>query len=276
VPCARSRTCGLDQHVVPSSRQPDEINRICHVYPFLVDDDRNVPIAPATLDGVAGDERDDGGAVGQPFFRARTASSVYTNFLAGAFMNSTCLSRAALAVACVLCVTGASAQSAQAHSVQASVLATSIRFNGSNASGVGFEGQFRFNRVHESERGVLSLGLGVQSTSHQFTGSKMTIVGAFAEPRYMFAGSSEKFFPYLSARLAVLRQSSATLSSTTGGAAGGGAGFGYKLSKRVNLDFGASLLVQTFGEAAVVGSSQRYKFSPFLGYAAKAGLSLGL
>ena len=202
--------------------------------------------------------------------------SLLANFLARTFMNRFQLMRAVAALVCVLCSRSACAQSEQAHSLQASFLVTTIRFNGSNAGGNGFEGQFRFNHTRITERGVLSIGVGGQTTQHELPGSSITIAGAFIEPRFAFAGSSSKFFPYVSARLAVLRQSSPDMNSTYGGAVGAGAGFAYAINTRTNLDIGAGLLVQTFATTTVSGSIQQYAFKPFPGYAAKAGISLGL
>lgn len=180
---------------------------------------------------------------------------------------------AGLAIACICLGAQVRAQSAQPHSLQASLLATTIRINDVRANGLGFEGQFRFNRVKDMEHGVVSVGIGGQFSTHDFPAAQFQITGLFLEPRFAFPG--ERLFPYLAARLAVLRQSSDITKGSFGGAAGGGAGFAYVLTPRVNLDVGAALLIQTFANTTLTGSSQPYKFDSVLGYAAKAGFNFG-
>src|SRR5262245_55619819 len=79
------------------------------------------------------------------------------------------------------------AQSAQVYSLQGSGLTTSLRFNGSDASGAGFEVQLRHNQLKDFSAGVFSLGFGYQSTKHKPLGTEFEINGLFLEPRIAFA-----------------------------------------------------------------------------------------
>ena len=65
------------------------------------------------------------------------------------------------------------------------------------------------------------------------------------------------------------------LESSYGYAGGGGGGFGYALSRSVNLDAGVAAVLQGFGNTTTKTSSREYAFNPFLGFAAKLGLSVG-
>lgn len=168
------------------------------------------------------------------------------------------------------------AQSAQPHGAQFSVLAGAISFKDTLQVGVGGEAQLRFNRVRVSENGVLSVGVGAQYTHHPFAaGQYFNITGAFLEPRYAFVVSSERFFPYIAGRLAVLQQSSNVVASSLGYAAGGGGGIGFALSRSVNLDLGAAVLLQGFGNSTTNTGRQPFEFKPFVGFATKLGLNFG-
>ncbi len=171
--------------------------------------------------------------------------------------------------------TGA-AQSAQPYSLQISGLGGAISFRDTLQAGAGAEVQFRFNHVHVSDAGVLSIGVGAQYTHHSFgSGQSFDVDGAFIEPRYAIAGSSERFFPYLSLRAGLLRQSSNVVNSSIGYAAGGGGGIGYALGSNVNLDIGAAVLAQKFGNTTIVASRAPYTFNTMVGFALKAGISIG-
>jgi hypothetical protein len=171
-----------------------------------------------------------------------------------------------------------SAQSRQPYSVQASVLATAINFNAQNVGGVGIEAQLRANRLAVSERGILSAGLGFQSSSHTSGSQRVDLRGVFLEPRYAFVLQSDRWFPYLAARIAVLRQSGNFATASNGFGAGAGGGVVVALSPRVNLDFGGAAIRQTFGDVTLTGTAQGTpaRFEPFFGYALKAGINLGL
>lgn len=192
-------------------------------------------------------------------------------------MPFTCRSCLAAIGLSLLCAAPAAAQSAQAVSLQVSGLAGAITFRDTLQFGAGAEAQIRFNRVLASDGGVLSIGVGAQYTHHSFAaGQRFDVTGEFLEPRYAFALSSERFFPYLSARIAVLRQTSNVVDASNGFAAGAGAGFGYALGRNLNLDVGAAVLVQQFGHTTITASRQPYAFGTMPGYALKIGLSIGL
>ncbi len=170
----------------------------------------------------------------------------------------------------------ASAQSAQKVSLQLAVLSTSIGGTGSSSTtGVGIEPQLRFNQLLSGERYVVSLGVGGQYTTHASGGDKLNIAGAFLEPRYVPVIGSGRVVPYLSGRLALLQQSSNFGSSSSGYAYGAGGGIVVSLSRRVNLDAGAQLVRQKFGDFEFTDGSPG-SFNPFTTYAAKIGFNLGL
>jgi hypothetical protein len=171
-----------------------------------------------------------------------------------------------------------SAQSAQKYGVQASVFTTGIPVNDGTLNGFGIEGQFRLNRLKDIEAtgGPLSLGIGGQYTSHSSADDRtLKVSGVFVEPRVVIdKGSAERFFPYVSARVAALRQSSDFASTTNGFAVGVGGGFGYKLGPSMNLDVGVAVLQQSFGDATTP-SGASFKFGSLISYAAKIGVNLG-
>jgi hypothetical protein len=181
-----------------------------------------------------------------------------------------------LLVCSVLAFRSGGAQSAQPYSLQISGLGGLLRFRDTLQVGTGGEAQLRFNHVAVSSAGVLSIGVGAQYTHHQFAaGQSFDVEGAFIEPRYAIAGSSERFFPYFALRGGVLRQSSNVVNSSYGYAAGGGGGIGYALGRHVNLDIGAIVLVQKFGDTKITATNAPYSFDTMLGLAVKAGLSIG-
>jgi hypothetical protein len=159
------------------------------------------------------------------------------------------------------------AQSAQKLSVQISPLFTGVfgsAYEGMDA-GPGIEAQLRYTPS------VWSFGGGFQYSSHgvseaELSGESVKLMGVFFEPRRVFDVGSVSYAPYVSARLAFLRQSidfsfveqgeTYDVSASASGAqinAGGGVLF--RLSPRVNLDVGATFGVINFGdvEASVAG-----------------------
>jgi hypothetical protein len=168
------------------------------------------------------------------------------------------------------------AQSAQKYALQIAVLSTSINSGdgSSSISGAGLEPQIRFNRLVSKEGFAVSLGLGAQYTRHSSGGDDLNISGAFLEPRFVPVIGSSNLFPYVSGRLALLRQSSNFGTSSNGYAYGAGGGIVIKLSKTVNLDAGAQLVRQKFGEF-VFNDGDPAEFLPFTTYAAKIGLNFG-
>jgi hypothetical protein len=182
----------------------------------------------------------------------------------------------ALALPLALPLARLGAQGAQAASVQVSVLATAIRFNERTTAGIGFEPQLRANRLWVTNGGVLSAGVGFQYSRHVRGPDHLTVTGGFAEPRFVFASSNARLFPYLAARLALLRQSNNFATSSSGSAIGGGGGFVYQLSDRLNLDVGGAFVRQTFGDITETATRRTLQFQAFGSYALKAGLNLGL
>ena len=175
------------------------------------------------------------------------------------------------------------AQSAQKYGFQIAALATSIRAGGSGTNGFGVEPQLRFNQVLPTgTRGMISLGLGAQYTTHSGGGERFTISGVFLEPRWVPAlkaasldAEEPRFIPYVSARLGILRQSSNFASSSSGSAFGAGGGFAIRINDVVNLDAGLQIVRQTFGDVVITNGNTRASFIPFNTYAAKVGLSIG-
>lgn len=172
------------------------------------------------------------------------------------------------------------AQGAQPFGLQLSLLSTSIRIGSGTAAsgGIGFEPQLRFNRLLRSERGVLSLGLGGQWTTHTSGVDEITITGGFVEPRWVPALPYERVFPYVAGRVAVLNQSNNFGTSSSGLAYGAGGGLAFVVNRRLNIDAGVTLVRQQFGDITLTrsGLSGTGSFPTVTTYAAKIGFSLGL
>lgn len=183
---------------------------------------------------------------------------------------------AAFALTSVLQSKAACAQSAQKYAVQLALLSTSINGSGGNRiGGTGVEPQVRYNLAYAKESlGGLTLGLGGQWTSHTASNDNMKITGIFLEPRWVPRTGSNRFFPYISGRLALLRQSSNFGTSSGGTGFGGGAGLAVKLTPTMNLDAGVALVRQQFGEF-VFSDNTPGEFNPFTTYAAKIGVTVG-
>ncbi len=165
---------------------------------------------------------------------------------------------AATAVLAALPAT-AHAQSAQRYSVQASGLFVGTfgeAYDGLS-SGPGVEAQFRVTPS------AWSFGFGVQASSHSFDDATLgaddiSLAGVFFEPRRVVDVGSSQFAPYLSARLAFLRQSldidvngTAVSASASGAQINGGGGVLIRLNPRVNLDLGATYGLINFGDVEV-------------------------
>jgi hypothetical protein len=176
--------------------------------------------------------------------------------------------------ACAL-ASPAIAQSAQPFGVQVGVLATSIESNGQRAGGIGVEPQLRFNRLPTPEGlGALSLGIGGQFTSHARGNDQLRITGVFLEPRWVPPLPSTRFFPYISGRFALLRVRGdfvfAQDGTSSGSGIGGGGGLAVRLTRTINLDFGAQALQQQFDP---IGTAV---FRSSIAYAVRAGVSVGV
>lgn len=209
-----------------------------------------------------------------PPLHARLARTMPTS------IRSRCIARthlAALVVALALPSLAIGAQSAQSVSAQLSLFGTTLSDGSGSSTGLGAEGQLRLNRVATSERlGALSLGAGGQWTSHDFRTGAVTLQGLFVEPRFAFARRIGAVYPYLSARLAWLQQSSAAWSSSSGSAFGAGGGLAWPVTSRVNVDLGLSWLSQSLGTARTARSGLAVSFPTLSSWAGKIGLSVGL
>lgn len=165
------------------------------------------------------------------------------------------------------------AQSAQPWSIQGSLLAAGQDIGGELVAGVGIEAQLRY-----TPPSLWSFGGGVQWSSHTSGPDTLDLMGLFFEPRYTVDIGSDRVAPYLAGRVALLRQTSnfAAVSeetSSNGAAVGGGGGLLIRATPRVNLDLGAALVYQTLGDATA--SNATVSFGSFVGYVAKAGVSIG-
>lgn len=150
------------------------------------------------------------------------------------------------------------AQSAQRWSIQISGI--SVGGGGDPFEGVstgfGGEAQIRYTA------GSFSLGAGFQFSRHDFDDPQLTqtvpikYYGPFIEPRYVIDVHSSRLAPYVSARLAWLRES-ANFQEFNGTASGsgfqgnGGGGVLVRLSSRINLDLGATFGAIHFGDFIV-------------------------
>lgn len=166
------------------------------------------------------------------------------------------------------------AQNAQPYAAQLSAFFTTIRAGNSNVAGAGVELQQRFNRLYATEGfGAVSLGIGGQYTVHTKVKDRLTIVGAFIEPRWVPATGSSTVFPYLSARLAVQQMTGefqfAEGGKSLGTAFGAGGGLAVKVTRSINLDAGAQLVRQQFGDIGALPFGSRTT------YTAKIGVSVG-
>jgi hypothetical protein len=137
------------------------------------------------------------------------------------------------------------AQTAQRFSFQFSGLYNTLggdTFEGVNP-GSGLELQFRYNPSQ------FSIGVGVQATIHTFDDPalddvELALAGVFLEPRYVFSVGSDRFAPYLAARLATAVGTFSVDGETvdgveiTGSTFNAGGGLLLRLSNRTNLDFG--------------------------------------
>ncbi len=168
----------------------------------------------------------------------------------------------------------ASAQNAQPYAAQLSAFFTTIRAGNSNVPGTGVEVQQRLNRLYATEDfGAVSLGMGGQYTVHTKVRDRLRIVGVFIEPRWVPATGSSTVFPYVSARLAIQHITGefqfAEGGKSLGSAFGAGGGIAVKLTRRINLDAGAQLVRQQFGDIGALPAVARTT------YTAKVGVSIG-
>lgn len=183
--------------------------------------------------------------------------------------------RTVILIATIALTATARAQSAQPYAVQIAALVTTIQPEGRRVIGAGIEPQLRINRLISTDRyGAVSLGVGAQYTLHQSAGDRLQVAGLFVEPRWALPLSAGCAFPYLSARVAVLRAAadfaSAPDGSAFGSALSGGGGISFRMTRTANLDVGAQLVHQEFRSIGAVA------FRPVTTYAARVGVTLGV
>ena len=167
----------------------------------------------------------------------------------------------------------AHAQSAQAWSLQGSVLLASQEINGRLVTGLGGEGQLRYTPAS-----LFSLGAGFQLTQHTSGTEQLILTAVFVEPRYTLDIGGDKLAPYLAGRLAVVHESSDLIGapgvSSNGTAIGGGAGILFRATRTVNVDLGVAVVYQSLGDATA-SNGARVQFKAFAGYIAKLGVNVG-
>lgn len=184
--------------------------------------------------------------------------------------------RLAVLVSALVLPAATHAQSGTLWSLQGSALYVGLSGDAYEGlgGGIGAEGQLRYN----FEKGW-SLGGGLQFSTHSFDeglsgADNLTLFGVFAEPRKVITTSSTRAFPYISARLAFLRQGTevaGTSVSTTGLQINGGGGVLINVAPNTNLDLGMTLGAVSFGEYSTgieAGSGTNFVL--------RAGISIGL
>ena len=197
------------------------------------------------------------------------------------------LKRSMLCLPLALTVAGASsvvAQTGQPFSAQVSALFVTLSGDAyeSLKNGPGFEGQLRFNP------GALSIGAGFQYSTHDIdntgfeeaaSAGSVKLVGGFVEPRYVISTASARVAPYVSARLAYLRQS-LDVDGFDGHANGyqinGGGGLLARLTGNVNLDVGATFGYIDFSEAKISGDVTSADPDSGTNWVFRVGLAIGL
>lgn len=157
------------------------------------------------------------------------------------------------------------AQSAQRMSVQASGISVGTfgeAYKGLKG-GPGVEAQLRYTPS------TWSFGAGFQFSNHDLTvlDENVKLLGAFFEPRRVIDVGNTSFAPYLSARLALLRQSADIEVDGTkvtikadGTQINGGGGILFRVSPTVNLDLGATYGLIHFGDVKAEAAGESVTF----------------
>lgn len=181
------------------------------------------------------------------------------------------------------------AQSQQAISVQVSALIAPVSDDAYDLkTGKGAEAQLRYTP------GAFSYGIGVQWTGHDAAASvgpreDFSLIGAFFEPRYVI-DVGYIFAPYVSSRLAVLRQNlhvpnqagaDELSGQSTSVQVNGGGGILLRVSSTVNLDVGVTYGYIRFGNATMTdkstgASTEGEKSSSGMNAVYRVGLAIGV
>ena len=184
-----------------------------------------------------------------------------------------------LAALVLLVSSGVTAQSAQLWSLQFSGLG-SAPFGGAFANltpGWGWEGQLRVSP------GTWSFGFGAEQTFHgvnEFDSRRVSLLGAFFEPRVVIFVGSEVAAPYLAARVALTRftvTDESNESTADGFTANGGGGLLVVLSDRVNLDLGVTVGYKQLGQGpGLLVSDNIVDWGSGANAIGRVGLAIGL
>jgi hypothetical protein len=191
---------------------------------------------------------------------------------------------------CLAAISQAPAQSAQPISIQVSGLFAPLSGDAYDniKAGKGVEAQLRYTP------GAFSYGAGFQYTKHPADANlgldlDFTLMGFFFEPRYVIDAGSNVFAPYLSGRLALLRQTLTIPDQPTappqeghanGGQINGGGGILFRLTPTVNVDAGLTYGYIRFGTSTIknkeTGASTTGERSSGQNWVIRLGFAVGL
>lgn len=203
-------------------------------------------------------------------------------------------------VAC-LAATTAQAQAGQRFSAQASALYADLNGDAHDGidAGIGFEAQLRYNF---QTRIPFSIGVGYQRTTHTFDYEDADIAidtdaalgGIFVEPRLVINLGSERFAPYVSARISRLTQSfedqilakefGVVVDSefeASGFTVNGGGGILFNVSPNINIDVGATFGRTSFDDADLTvrangqSATESFEIGSGTNFVLRAGLVFG-
>jgi hypothetical protein len=189
---------------------------------------------------------------------------------------------ALVAVSLLVSSANVSAQAGTAWSVQGSGIFVGIGGNAFEGltGGPGAEGQLRFNFPNR-----LSLGAGFQWSSHSpasgYDFDDVSLAGPFLEPRFVFLTPLPRLAPYVSLRLAYLRQKTTFdggSSDASATQANIGGGVLVALGGTANLDLGLTYGALSFGEVTVnaPGGGVSGELGSGTNLVLRAGLSIGI
>ena len=127
-------------------------------------------------------------------------------------------------------------------------------FDGTDA-GMGFDIQGRYMSSPK-----FSVGAGIMRTTHgtDFSDNDIAVLGLFAEPRYHFAVSGSSMMPFVTGRLAYLKESLSAGGSdfkANGYLFGFGGGLAYQVSPTMTLGGSVTYNLVSFGDAKMDGTT---------------------